>query len=318
METRASHKNDCKRPALKEKLVMEEGDLLGLAPSVDTAVSAEEVETEEVEEPFFPTIGARVMGLEKQDGCQNGDDNDDEHQLQESLNGTNEHISCKCVNPKYVALPCESSNDSALDSLHSTDLLQQESTSSDDSDSPSVVSRSIASENGKQYLHDDLSMQNKLIYLEETIRWLMTSWLVVYRVQSNLLNECRLRVLALANRADALRQQETLTQQNISKGVQLLLTELRQKVCNLEARVEQLRRMVIRKTIESSKDVERNPACRRSKVLVCWACHQEGHKKSLHQGQVGPEFLSAKIGRNFCFQCKRWYRGQSCYHCIAM
>src|SRR6266516_248788 len=260
METRASHKNDCKRPALKEKLVTEEGDLLGLAPPLVTAVSAEEVETEEVEEPFFPTIGARVMGLEKQDGGQNGDDNDDGPQLQESLN-----------------------------------------------------ERSIVPENEKQYLHDELSMQNKLLALEETIRWLMTSWLVVYHVQSNVLKECRLRVRALSNRADALRNQETLIQQKVSKEVQLLSHELRQKVCNLEARVEQLQRMVIKKTIESSKDAELNPSCRRCKAILCWACHQESHKMAQCPGIIRTKIPVIKEDRTFCIKCKIWYGSKVCY-----
>src|SRR6266516_3687735 len=76
METRASHKNDCKRPALKEKLVTEAGDLLDLAPPTEAVVSADEVEMEEDEEEDearFPTIGAQDVGLVNQNGDLNGD-----------------------------------------------------------------------------------------------------------------------------------------------------------------------------------------------------------------------------------------------------
>ena len=55
METRVSRKTVCQRPALKEKLVTDEGDLLGLAPLSEAAASEEEVETEEEEEALFPT-----------------------------------------------------------------------------------------------------------------------------------------------------------------------------------------------------------------------------------------------------------------------
>ncbi len=306
METRASHKNDCKRPALKEKLVTEEGDLLGLAPPVDTAVSADEVETEEVEEPFFPTIGARVMGLEKQDGGQNGDDNDDEPQLQETLNEADEGVIYKCINPRDNALHQESSYDSETDSLSSVNSLQR--------------ARANSLENEFAYLFRERSIEKDLLALQEKLRLLRYAKRLNLKLetsQSYTSQEYRSRVHALMLETNALRHHEVFQNQDVGDKILSQLDVMSRKISYIETCVEQMQLVLAQLALQPVKVVKAGSTDRRSKAILCWACHQESHKMAQCPGIIRPKTPVAKEGRTFCIKCNLWYGGKVCY-CRAM
>ena len=162
--------------------------------------------------------------------------------------------------------------------------------------SPSIADMSVVSEYETDFMLEQRFMRNKLSALEENIRWLMTSWTVVHRNCNNAIKECRFRVCDLSNKAEALSNQKTFIKQTVSKEVHLLFKDLRQKVCNLEVRVEQLRVTLQKRHLQSFNGAKDGPAGRQ--VKLCWACKKADHKLFQCPGQVESNILMVNSGTN--------------------